>query len=132
MSSKVTELRLQASCFQWHWNKFPEERGRLFMIHNNPRNKIDGNRLKAAGMVAGVADLEYAPWFSSFIYRNEATGRKAIGQTNCVGKSSTEHRCQICRLLQLRAVQANNYRSPKLISLTFNDLRFFLKKSVAY
>ena len=29
------------------------------MIHNNPRNKIDGNRLKAAGMVAGVADLEY-------------------------------------------------------------------------
>ena len=29
------------------------------MVHNNPRNKIDGNRQKAAGMVSGVADLAY-------------------------------------------------------------------------
>lgn len=29
------------------------------MVHNTPRNKIDGARLKAMGMVAGVADMVY-------------------------------------------------------------------------
>lgn len=29
----------------------------MFMVHNAPKNAIDGNRLKAMGMVAGVSDL---------------------------------------------------------------------------
>jgi hypothetical protein len=29
------------------------------MIHNTPRNAIDGNRLRAMGMVKGVADMCY-------------------------------------------------------------------------
>lgn len=29
------------------------------MVHNTPRNKIDGARLKAMGMVAGVSDMIY-------------------------------------------------------------------------
>lgn len=41
----------------WHWNTYPAHRGRLFLVHNNPRNAIDGNRLKAMGMVAGVSDM---------------------------------------------------------------------------
>lgn len=53
----MTESRLQAELFQWHWNTYPNERMRLFLIHNNPRNAIDGNRLKAQGMVAGVSDM---------------------------------------------------------------------------
>ena len=63
-----TELRLQAECFQWHWNTFPDQRKRLFMVHNNPRNAIDGNRLKAAGMVAGVADLQYLRPFKTPLF----------------------------------------------------------------
>jgi hypothetical protein len=59
MDSKITEFRLQQDCFTWHWNTRPEERGRLFMVHNNPRNATDGARLKAIGMVAGVSDLVY-------------------------------------------------------------------------
>ena len=31
----------------------------MFLVHNSPRNAIDGNRLKAIGMVAGVSDLIY-------------------------------------------------------------------------
>ena len=54
---ELTESRIQADCFQWHWNTYPNCRGRLFMVHNNPRNAIDGNRLKAMGMVAGVSDM---------------------------------------------------------------------------
>lgn len=53
----MTESHLQAQCFQHFHNTYPNERGRLFMCHNNPRNAIDGNRLKAQGMVAGVSDL---------------------------------------------------------------------------
>lgn len=29
------------------------------MVHNNPKNPIDGNRLKAQGMVAGVSDMMF-------------------------------------------------------------------------
>jgi len=54
---ELTESRIQADCFQWHWNTYSNSRGRLFMVHNNPRNEIDGNRLKAMGMVAGVSDM---------------------------------------------------------------------------
>lgn len=43
----------------WLWNTHPETRGRLFLIDNNPLNKIDGARRKAMGMVAGVSDLIY-------------------------------------------------------------------------
>ena len=54
---RQSEARLQSQLFQWHWNTYPNERGRFFLIHNNPKNAIDGNRLKAQGMVAGVADM---------------------------------------------------------------------------
>lgn len=57
--SDKTELRIQSDCFKWHWNTYPEERKRLFMVHNSPRNEIDGARMVACGMVAGVADLCY-------------------------------------------------------------------------
>lgn len=54
-----SEESLQSQCFMWHHNTHPHERGRLFMVHNTPRNKIDGARLKAMGMVAGVSDMIY-------------------------------------------------------------------------
>lgn len=52
-----SENRLQSEIFMWHWNTYPNHRGRLFLVNNNPRNAIDGNRLKAMGMVAGVSDM---------------------------------------------------------------------------
>ena len=55
----MSESKLQAECFQWHWNTHPEQRRRLFMNYNNPPNSIKGNQLKAQGMVAGVADMTY-------------------------------------------------------------------------
>lgn len=55
----MTEQQLQAACFIWHWNKYPEERGLLYMNHNNPRDAKQGASLKAMGMVAGVADMTY-------------------------------------------------------------------------
>ena len=31
----------------------------MFLVHNNPRNAIDGNRLKAIGLIKGVSDMLY-------------------------------------------------------------------------
>ena len=55
----MSENQIQAACFQWHWNTYPLERMRLFMNYNNPPNKIMGGQLRAQGMVAGVADMQY-------------------------------------------------------------------------
>ena len=53
------EERIQQEIFTYHWNTYPEERKLLFMVNNNPKNKIDGARLKSLGLVAGVSDLIY-------------------------------------------------------------------------
>lgn len=57
---KQDELKLQARCFQWHWNTFPEERGLLHANNNNSENAIKGAMNRAIGVVPGVADTEYA------------------------------------------------------------------------
>ena len=55
----MTELQMQAQCFQWHWNTYPDERGCLYMNYNNAKNQAHGAILKAMGMVSGVADMTY-------------------------------------------------------------------------
>lgn len=50
------ELRLQSRCWQWHWNTYVEDRDYVRMIYQNPRNKIHGSMLKAAGLRKGTAD----------------------------------------------------------------------------
>lgn len=56
---ELSEDRIQQEIFTSHWNDYPEERKLLFMVHNNPKNKIDGARLKSKGLVSGVSDLVY-------------------------------------------------------------------------
>lgn len=54
----MSEIRLQASCFQWLWNNHPETRLCCFHVPNGgSRNAIEGMQLKASGVVAGVADI---------------------------------------------------------------------------
>lgn len=55
----LSEDQLQSTCFQWHWNNLPEERGMLFHVNQKARNKIEGNRFKAMGVVPGVSDMIY-------------------------------------------------------------------------
>ena len=55
----MTEEQLQAHIFQYHWNNYPNERQRLFHVNNKARNKIEGNQMKARGVVAGISDLVY-------------------------------------------------------------------------
>lgn len=55
----MTEEQLQASIFQNHWNYYTHERKCLFHVNNKAKNKIEGNQMKAKGVVAGVSDFIY-------------------------------------------------------------------------
>ena len=52
-----SEIKLQAECFQWHWNTHIHERGLLCYNLNNSANKIQGNQNKALGLIKGRSDM---------------------------------------------------------------------------
>jgi hypothetical protein len=54
-----SEARLQSECYLHYWNTCPHLRKRLFIVHNNPKDKREGAILRALGMVAGVSDMIY-------------------------------------------------------------------------
>lgn len=60
-SHRSNEGRIQAECFAWFWNEFPQFRRLLFHVPNeNDRadsNIIQGAIRKSLGVVSGVADL---------------------------------------------------------------------------
>ena len=52
------EHNIQAACVRWFNLQWPEYRGLLFAVPNGgARNKATAGKLKAEGVVAGVADL---------------------------------------------------------------------------
>ena len=55
----ITESKLQADCYIWFHNTFPDFRGLLCYNLGNSRNKIDGNRNKAMGLQKGRADMTF-------------------------------------------------------------------------
>ena len=63
-----SEIQLQAEIFQYHWNSRPHERGLLFHVNNKARNAIEGNKMKAMGVVQGVSDLIYLKPGGSVIF----------------------------------------------------------------
>ena len=56
---QLSHDQLQAQCYQWFHNTYPEHRGLLHANNNNSRNAVEGNQKKALGVVKGVLDLEY-------------------------------------------------------------------------
>lgn len=77
----MTEEQLQAQIFQFHWNNYPNERKRLFHVNNKAKNRIEGNQMKARGVVAGISDLVYlAPGKVIFIELKTADGVKSNDQ----------------------------------------------------
>ncbi|GAB3643948.1 hypothetical protein [Spirosoma arcticum] len=55
----ITHDRLQADCYQWHHNTYPEDR---HLVHANISNSVGGrygNHNKAIGVKRGRADLQY-------------------------------------------------------------------------
>lgn len=55
----MNEDRLQAECYIWFHNTFPELRGTLCYNLNNSANKIQGNKNKAMGLQKGRSDFTF-------------------------------------------------------------------------
>lgn len=75
----MSEDQLQSNCFQWHWNNYPHERGMLFHVNQKARNPIEGNRMKAMGVVPGVSDMIYLKG-PVFIEMKSQDGRQSPDQ----------------------------------------------------
>jgi hypothetical protein len=75
------ENKLQANCFQWAWNERPQTRRLLAYNLGNSRNRIDGARNKAMGLIAGRADMELL-WKGNLYYFEfkYGTGKQAEAQ----------------------------------------------------
>ena len=86
----MTEDRLQQDCFIWHSNTYPNKRGLLYHNFNNPRNAIQGAKLKTMGLVSGVADLTLLHKSKTYFFElKTTTGRQSKSQIILVfGKMS--------------------------------------------
>ena len=103
MQHTMIEHTLQSACFIWHWNARPEERGLLYMNHNNPRDARQGSYLKALGMVKGVADMTYLRprGETVFIEFKTASGRQSDAQKDWEKKVlSAGCKYYICKSLE--------------------------------
>ena len=54
---KQSEDKIQSDCYVWFHNTYPHLRGLLCYNLNNSKNKIDGARNKAKGLIAGRSDM---------------------------------------------------------------------------
>ena len=54
----MSEIQLQALCFQFLWNNYPATRRLFFHVPNGGnRDAREGAQLKASGVVAGIPDM---------------------------------------------------------------------------
>lgn len=79
------EHRLQEACVRWFNMQYPHLRGRLFAVPNGGRrDAVAGAKLKAEGVVAGVADLillkSNGQHGALLIEMKTATGRQSQSQ----------------------------------------------------
>jgi hypothetical protein len=56
----MSEDQLQAACYQWFHNTYPEHRGKIWAVPNGgKRSPQQANLFKATGVVKGVHDLHF-------------------------------------------------------------------------
>ena len=99
----MSEDQLQAEIFCWHWNNKPKERGLLFHCQQKARNKIEGNRFKAMGVIPGVSDFIYLKpgGRPMFIELKTDTGSQSPAQKEWQAKiESAGYEYIICRDLE--------------------------------
>lgn len=57
MAQALNEEQLQSQCFIWFWNTYPKHRGALFHVQQKAKNRIEGAKFKAMGVVQGISDM---------------------------------------------------------------------------
>lgn len=100
------EHRLQMQCVRWFNIAYPDLRGRLFAVPNGGRrDAVTGARLKAEGVMAGVADLillkSNARHGALLIEMKAPGGRQSQAQRDwqAAVTAAGEYRYAVCRTL---------------------------------
>jgi len=76
----TSESAMQAAIFQYFWNNYPNTRRRIFHVPNGgTRNKIEAVRLRAQGVVKGIADLICLGENGFFAIELKIKGNKELG-----------------------------------------------------
>lgn len=117
-SRKGTEHRLQCACVRWFNLQYPQLHKRLFAVPNGgARSKSEAAKLKAEGVVAGVADLILLkPNRNSHALLIEmktesSASRQSLSQKQwqeCV-TAEGEYQYTVCRSLEEFIQTINNY-----------------------
>jgi len=77
----MSEEKLQQDIFIWFVNTYPNKRGLLYHNLNNPRNAIQGAKLKTLGLVSGVADMTLLHEGNAYFFElKTATGKQSKRQ----------------------------------------------------
>lgn len=110
------EHRIQCACVRWFSLQHPQLHGRLFAVPNGGRrDAITATKLKAEGVVAGVADLilpkSNRDYGALLIEMKTSQGRQSKSQkqwqsTLC---SQEEYKYVVCRSLDDFIREVNDY-----------------------
>lgn len=96
------EITMQSHCTTWFWNTYIDHRRMLFHVQNKARNRIEGNKFKAMGIVKGPSDLVLIiPREVHFIELKTTTGSQSSEQIEFQDKVEMRgHQYHIARSLE--------------------------------
>lgn len=109
------EHNIQVACVRWFNLQYPQYRGLLFSVPNGgARNLVTAAKLKAEGVVAGVADLLLLvpkQWaFALCIEMKTTKGRQSPEQKEWQAKVEGEgYRYAVCRSIEEFMDTINDY-----------------------
>lgn len=114
------EHRIQQACVRWFNLQYPHLRGRLFAVPNGGRRDVvTGAKLKAEGVVAGVADLILLVTNKAFgallIEMKKPGGIQSAAQRQWQGIVTTngEYKYVICRSIYDFMREIHEYLNDK-------------------
>lgn len=112
------EHRIQCACVTWFRYQYPQLRHRLFAVPNGGwREKATAAKMKAEGVLAGVADLillkPSSRWGALLIEMKTETGRQSPKQKEWQTDlcSSDEYKYVVCRNYEDFVREVTNYLS---------------------
>lgn len=102
---KDEEHRIQCQCVRWFNLQYPKLRGRLFAVPNGGKRDVTtAAKLKAEGVVAGVADLillvRNSKYGALLIEMKTRTGRQSESQKQWQKIVGGDYKYVVCRSVE--------------------------------